>query len=294
MNRMLFTCLLAVSFSISIAQPRQADQSSDWEVSVKPQSQVELKPLAGVGSATMSNPLQAKDYIAVGAAIISLFSLLISYITWKQKDKEAKRTIRNQLTDAVSKLDGAMAEWDKLIFESAGQQLDSYYFGKRSYLNGQKRFLARQTLFLLEHIPELVSDFEYNRIADAFSSIGDYEESNPLYQKAIAIATSPAYKSASIRGYAKSLFNQNKLAEGRDKFREALNLINEHSDFQLYIKGETYRRWAALEMDYQEFESANSLLDKAKDLCSRINHPYHRNQGLAAIAALERQGLAKS
>src|SRR6266481_3523677 len=162
--------------------------------------------------------MEPRDYIAIGAALISTCSLTVSYITWRQKSSEAERTIRGQITDVIGKLDAVFAEWDKLIFENAEKKSDPYFVGRRSFLNGQKRFLARQALYLMDYVPDLVTDFEYNRVADAFCSIGDYDQANDLYKQSIEAAKQPNYKANCTRAYARCLFGQGRINEGRANF----------------------------------------------------------------------------
>lgn len=232
--------------------------------------------------------MDSGNYISIGAAVISTFSLSVSYLTWRQKNVESKRTIRNQLTDAISKLDAVFAEWDKLIFENAGKEPEPYYLGRRSFLNGQKRFMAKQTLYLLEHIPELATDFEYNRIADAFSSIGDYTEANKLYEEAIKVANVNHYKANCIKAYARSLFNQGNIIEGRKQFHIAVETVPTDNNFHIYHKAETYQRWANVENDNLNYSESISLIKKARETYLTITNKIQRNQGLKNLEMIEK------
>lgn len=231
---------------------------------------------------------QEKEFIALGAAIISSVSLTVSYITYKQKNKETERIIKSQLTESIMKLDGVFAEWDKLIYEQKGKPPDPYYVGRRSFLNGQKRFLAKQALYLMESAPRLVSDFEYNRVADALSSIGDFEKSNPLYLQAIEAAKEENYKAVCLRAYARSLFNQAKFDEGREYFQQAVDALSKDTNVNLYSKAETYQRWASMEAENDFYDNAKSKIENAKAFYSKITTSRNRRQGLQHLSELEK------
>jgi tetratricopeptide (TPR) repeat protein len=231
--------------------------------------------------------MESRDYIAIGAAVISTCSLTVSYITWRQKSSEAERTVRNQITDTIAKLDAVFAEWDKLIFENADKASDPYFVGRRSFLNGQKRFLARQALYLMGYSSDLVTDFEYNRVADAFCSIGDFDQANELYQKSIEAAKTSYYKSICTRAYARCLFGQGKVDEGRKRFQEAVDLVQAHSDVKRFHTAETYQRWAIVEADAHNWEESSKRIEQAREMYLMITSKRQQDEGLASLYEIE-------
>jgi len=231
--------------------------------------------------------MDPKDYIAIGAALISACSLTVSYITWRQKSSEAERTVRNQITDVIGKLDAVFAEWDKLNFENADKRSDPYFVGRRSFLNGQKRFLARQALYLMDYVPHLVTDFEYNRVADAFCSIGDFDQANALYIQAIESAKQLTYKSNCTRAYARCLLSQGRVAEGRERFLAAVALILPSTDVSRFHIAETYQRWALVEADSNNWTVATELIQKAREMYLQIISSRPRGEGLANLEQIE-------
>lgn len=231
--------------------------------------------------------MESRDYIAIGAALVSACSLTVSYITWRQKSSEAERTVRNQITDVIGKLDAVFAEWDKLIFENAGKASDPYFVGRRSFLNGQKRFLARQALYLMNYAADLATDFEYNRVADAFCSIGDFDQANELYKKSIEAAKSTFYKSVCTRAYGRCLFGQGQIDEGRKRFQEAVDLVQVNSDVNRFHTAETYQRWALLEADTHNREAAGKRINQAREMYLQITSNRQRDEGLANLHEIE-------
>jgi tetratricopeptide (TPR) repeat protein len=231
--------------------------------------------------------METGDWISVGAALISTFSLSVSFFALRQKSSESERTIRNQLTDAISKLDSVFAEWDKLIYESSDKSSDPYFVSRRSFLNGQKRFLARQAIYLMTHIPDLVTDFEYNRVADAFCSIGDYDQANKYFEKAVEKAEGAYYRSMCIRAYARCLFGQGGIDDGRKRFKEAIELVPLDSDVNRFHTAETYQRWAILEGDAQNWEEARERLKNSSEIYLKVISKRQRDQGLANLGQVE-------
>jgi tetratricopeptide (TPR) repeat protein len=231
--------------------------------------------------------MEPKDYIAIGAAVISSCSFVVSYITWRQKSAETQRTMRNQVTETIAKLDTVFAEWDKLNYENTEKRNDPYFVGRRSFLNGQKRFIAKHALYLMEQIPELITDFEYSRVADAFNSIGDFEQANKLYKKAIDTAESDYYKSICTRGYGRSLFAQGLIEKGRSQFKDAVSLVSANNDVNRFHTAETYQRWAVAEADAQNLDEAKEKLNKARDIYLTINSTRQKDDGLANLKEIE-------
>jgi len=237
--------------------------------------------------------MDPKDYIAIGAAVISSCSLAVSYITWRQKSSEAERAIRNQITDVIGKLDAVFAEWDKLNFENPDKRSEPYFVGRRSFLNGQKRFLAKQALYLMDHVPHLVTDFEYNRVADAFCSIGDFDEANTLYTKSIKAAKTPYYKSICTRAFARCLFGQGRVDDGRIQFQRAIALVPAISDVNRFHTAETYQRWALTEADTNNWDEANKQITEARTMYHTIVGERQQEEGLANLEEVEHRVLAR-
>jgi tetratricopeptide (TPR) repeat protein len=183
-------------------------------------------------------------------------------------------------------LDSVFAEWDKLIYDYADKKSDPYFVGRRSFLNGQKRFLARQAVFLIDQAPDITTDFEYNRVADAFSSIGDFDDANKHYLKAIEVADG-RYTSVCIRAYARSLFWQGRFEEGRGKYQESIALISLDNDVDRFHTAETYQRWAMAEADFGNWNEARRHIDDARGTYTTIKNRQQQFQGLENLSQQE-------
>lgn len=232
--------------------------------------------------------MEPKDYISIIAVVISAFSFALSYVTLRQKSAENKRTLRNQLSDTIMKLDSVFAEFDKLVFENSTEYHNPYFVGRRSFLNGQKRFLARQAVSFMNQIPNQVSDFEYNRVADAFSSIGDFEEGNEFYKRAVNAASTSYYKSINARAFARSLFNQGNTESGRKMFKIAIDLVKPDSDVKRFHTAETYQRWAIAEADSNNLDVAVDRINAAEKIYKEISNEQTRDRGLNNLKELQR------
>ena len=228
--------------------------------------------------------MEPRDYVSIVAVVISSFSFAVSFITLRQKQYETQRTLRSQITDVIADLNSVFEESDKLKYESADKPSDPYVVGRRSFLNGQKRFFARQAIYLMGQVPKLVTDFEYLAVADAFSQMGEFKQANAYYEKAIrASKKEPYYRSIALRAYARNLFNQNNVQDGRTAYQDSLNLISLDSDFNFFHAGETYQRWATVEADNSFLNEAKQLFESSRETYEKIQNPGRRKQGLANL-----------
>ena len=139
--------------------------------------------------------LERKDkftlIVSIAAAVISLISLLTGFF---QKRSDAQQTIRSSLTDVIKYLDYLLNEENELETKSS-KFSEANRLNRRPYLNGRKRFLARSAIALMEQLPKkMITDFEYNSVADVFRDIDEYEQANIYYKKGINRATVPYYK----------------------------------------------------------------------------------------------------
>jgi tetratricopeptide (TPR) repeat protein len=234
--------------------------------------------------------MQPKDYVSIVAVVISLISLVITLL---QKRSETKRTIRSQLTDVITDLDSVFDEDNKITGDNTNASSESSLQKRRSFLNGRKRFLARQAIFLMDQMPKLVTDFEYNAVADAFHQIGEFDEANSYYEKAIERANRTYYKSIIMRAYAQCLFNQQKFQEARKYYQESINLAVLDSDPHIYHTAETYERWARMEATWSFAKEAKVLFEKANSVYAKLSNSELQNEALSRLRTLEEETLSQ-
>lgn len=240
--------------------------------------------------------IETKDLISLALSGLAFaLSLIATFITLRQKKFESERTLRQQLTDAIGKLNGAFEEACKLEIEYEDSLSNPEVVSLRSFYNGQKIFYAHQAVYLIEQIPTLVSDAEFNSVARAFLDVGDDENAVLYYKKAIRAAKNSMYRATNLRGLGRTLVQMNKQDEGRGAFEEALSLASGKADSQLWFQAETLQRWAHVESAAEENQMAAQLLVEAEARYSSIQFSARRTAGLKNLAALRRKiGLRPS
>jgi tetratricopeptide (TPR) repeat protein len=234
--------------------------------------------------------LETKDLFSLSLSATALvLSLAATLITLWQKKFETERTLRHQLTDAIGKLNEAFGDSSKLEQENANSLNEPTVTNLRSFYNGQKIFYAHQAIYLIEQIPDLVSDAEYNSVARAFLDVDDDENAVKYYRRAIDVATTNLYRAINLRGLGRTLIRMNMTSEGRESFEKSLALVAGQSDSDLWFQAETLQRWAQIEAAASELEMAQRLFQQAEDRYRSIRFPARRSTGLKNLTAVIRK-----
>jgi hypothetical protein len=163
----------------------------------------------------------------------------------------------------------------------------------RGLINDQRRFHVRQAAYLTKRVPELVSPYEYLVIGGSFSDVEDIETAEQFYQRASRSPSRQHERESpdetfdqviALRGYARFLFLQARLEEGRQKFHEALLLLPKTSETTLHQRGDTYERWARTECDFGEATQYVPLLRSAISEYESLKLQRRRQQEIARVA----------
>lgn len=224
--------------------------------------------------------METKDYVTLG---LSLSALIVSLVTLFLKGPENRRTIRNQLTDALSKLNAVNAEARKLSIEKAADRHTPEVNGMFSFFNDQRAFLVRQAVFLADQIPAHVSDIEYSLIARALGNAGDHVSALTYWSKSIAASKDTLQRAMRLRGFAAYHFEQGDVDSGRKCVKESVSLLAGDDDFRKHTVGETYLRWANLERDAGDALEFGRLMDCAREAFSSIKSKPLRAHGVAVL-----------
>lgn len=224
--------------------------------------------------------MENKDYITLG---LSLSAFIVSLVSLLLKGPENRRTIRNQLTDALSKLNAVNAEARKLSIEKAAERYSPQVNGMFSFFNDQRAFLVRQAVFLADQIPKHVSDIEYGLIARALGHSGDHILALTYWSKSIDAAKDSTQRAMKIRGFAAYRFEQGDLVGGRECMEYSIKLTGEKDDFHKHTAGETYQRWANLEKDHGDTLEFDRLRNCARKIFISIESKSLRNHGLSIL-----------
>lgn len=224
--------------------------------------------------------MELKDYFTLTISVLAFFLSLTSLL---MKGPENRRLIRNQLTDAISKLNAVNAEARKLSIEKAAERHTPNVNGMFSFYNDQRVFLARQAVFLIEQIPQYVSDAEYAVVARAFDSAGDAALATEYWTKCLDSCRTPATRAFQLRGYAAYLFNQGEVVEGRKRYHQSVESTGNVSDRDKHTLGETYLRWSKHELNAGFPEISAELVTKSRQAFESIGFGPLRVHGLEIL-----------
>lgn len=241
----------------------------------------------------MQQPTMLPIIISLAALGVAILSLIINVV---QKQTENNRTLRNQLTDVMSKLATVAGEVGKLQAERESKGNTPFIQGRFINLNDQRNFLARQATALMSKIAKTVTDVEYATVAVAFRGIGDFGQADEYWRKAIEVSSSDFYRTQSLRGYANFLFVAGQHEAGREHYRQSLGVIRGDDDRACNMKGETLQRWALAEAGAGYIEEARRLLDQSRNTFRRVRSSAMRKHALDAQQAIEatvNKGLAR-
>jgi hypothetical protein len=233
--------------------------------------------------------LQAKDWVTLGA---SLSALIISLLSYRQKSKEGRIALRNQLTTLLEKLTDL-----NMNAELSKVKKDDYPPNYINLLNDQRRFLVRQASFILTRITDLVSPYEYLLIAGSFDEINDPYQAEINFTSAIENATDAVDKGIAYRGFGRYLFHQGEdmIDIARARFERAISTFPELGDRNIIYRADTHERWAALELEYGHRKEALFQFECTVAEYARLSNPsrrtFHQNR-LKSIASKYKSAIA--
>jgi tetratricopeptide (TPR) repeat protein len=229
--------------------------------------------------------VEAKDILTISLSSAALtVSLATVVINLLQKRGETTRTLRQQLTEVVGKLNGVFDANNQLRTEHVEDWESTVVLGIRSTLNGQKLLYARQIVYLIGQIPKWVTEIDYNCLGRAFWDNGDYTEATAYFRKAMSAATHPRYKAVNQRGLGRLLFETGQFDEARRSLREVVDAASNFDGApDHHFAGETLHRWALSERDFGDQAMANKLFTEAEAAYSQdVNIP-RRASSLRAL-----------
>lgn len=220
--------------------------------------------------------------ISVSALIISAVATTISIV---RGQKEKQRTVRNQITDILSRIVAGNIENAKLYHETAANNPE-YFQNLSSILNQQNAFLLNQAIYLTDQVPELVTAVEYNTLATANANAGDLIMAEKYYRKAVAVSPNDYYRSLATRSYGAFLFAQRRYEEAREEFRKAVGLLKGGDNLVRHTNGFTYQMWAWNELNNAgSIRRAQDLVESASNEFKGIDNETVRRDALKGLQA---------
>lgn len=208
--------------------------------------------------------------------ILSILAVVISFgsamISMQQNESSSERAVRDQLTATVTeliKLNAANAR----LYGTPLEKQDPLFFQEASTNSQMAASITRQSVFLVENHPDIVTDVDYGAIAQGLMIVGDITLADQYMRTATEKSPSEFYKIINLRGYADFLFRQAKHELGRNMYKEALEIFNNDTDFNKQTNAYTYQMWMVS-------EGGNGFPQESETY-------YHRASSIAKSISLE-------
>lgn len=226
----------------------------------------------------------APDIITYASWFAGVVGFALGLYNFIKGRREFARATRDQLTGVMNKLSELDVERDKFEYENATRISDHHVGQMLRKYDHRNWYLARQVTYLMDLIPNQVTDIEYAAVAIALDQHNDREEAMKYWGMAIRKAGGGSDRFLHMKGLARHHFTYGDYNSGRDKYTEALGLASGGGDAMHYVRGELYRSWARSEAEVatteQEAKRAGDLYRKAKAEYELVRSPRLRRRGL--------------
>ncbi|MGI9045252.1 MAG: hypothetical protein ACR2FI_00360 [Burkholderiales bacterium] len=147
--------------------------------------------------------------------------------------------------------------------------------------------LTRQAIYGVEQEPTLVTDVEYATIAQNLWISNNQLLAEDFWKRAIRASPNEYFKSLNIRGYADFLFQVERQELGRKHYQQALDLLDNDTDFNKYSNAYTHQLWMSSEASNGFNEKADIHYGYAKQLFESVSHPRRKQEGLTGLEQLK-------
>lgn len=223
--------------------------------------------------------MDTKDILVIALSSTALLVSITSFIlTFRQRALENTRGVRKSLTEAISALGDVSLS--RATLDADNPQVTEQITNLRRIYNSQRRYLANHAEYLAAQIPSLVADIDYNVLAGAFDSIGDYDRAQRHCENSVAASTSKPLLAMNLRGFSRFLYFQGNAQLGRKKYHESLEVELPDTDNIRRLRADTYAMWAKTEMDFGHEEEARRLREQTLSAAQRIGHKGMREEFL--------------
>lgn len=228
----------------------------------------------------------ADPAVETGTLIVSVLALFISIVTYitsvRQKQTDQISDLRKQLSATLNEVSTVNISFATLLVDRR-DDFSTEVIQLRRALNGRRRILMTQAELILKEIADQGTETEYEHMAIAASSVGNYSSAEKYWQMAIAKSDDQVIKLYNMRGYARFLFQQGSFAEGRKVFGEALLLRFPDTENVKKTVADTYLMWAREERNFRFDDQVAQLVNLATVHCERITHVPMRKEMKAQI-----------
>ncbi len=189
----------------------------------------------------------------------------------KASGSREEQSLRNQLNTLIKDLIDTNGQIYDLELTPANERKLNYY-RKSSYFTEKQKFFAKQASWIMEQIPSLVSDSEYNLVARALYSSYDWFNAEKYCKIAIEASKEEFNMIANIRSYADFLYLTGRSEEGAEQYKNALQILPSNNDYNRSVNGYTYMMWFNNEAFAENTDPAISKYQKAKQEFESISN----------------------
>jgi hypothetical protein len=208
---------------------------------------------------------QDKEFLKIGASlgavVISICALLVSYQTSREKRlRERREELRGIIekivdlrTDLTSKMMAPLSEQEKESIGVAFNTKKSFFVESADYIVRNAKHVSVGELLVLasEHMMDM-------NVAEARML---YEKAAVNSRKASLLTQAIAYRALGGVYYLKPQID---IQKGAESFKKSINLSNHQNDvYSHYTTAFTYRDWASKEYWIDNFVEARKLLYQA-------------------------------
>ena len=184
--------------------------------------------------------------------------------------KERKRNIRQTLTTTLNDIAKINIEISKLKKEEAGNNPDKV--DERRNYDFQRNAFIIEADFLINENPKVLTAIDCSLVAFTYNELGDYKKAEHYWKESISRAQTKEMKHIHTRDYASFLFQQNRIEQGREKFKKTLSIELNDTDDGWSVLIDTYLLWASAEYFFGHEKEFHQYNDAADALCKKIKN----------------------
>jgi tetratricopeptide (TPR) repeat protein len=222
------------------------------------------------------------DFSIILSAVAIIVSVVSASIAYSFQRSDSQRSARDQLSELVMELIKLNSRSSGL-WSTAPKNRTVEYFQEASSNSQIAASITRHAVFLVNSYPDMVNDVDYVAIAQGLTIAGDNLLADSYMQNAIDKSPSELYRIINLRGYANFLFRQGRHELARDKYREALKIFDNNTDFNKATNGYTYQMWMGSEFDSGFPNESESHYKRALGLFNSISNNFMKAYSIDSI-----------
>lgn len=220
------------------------------------------------------------NFLSISISFLALFAVIAQAILYKYFQGQANASVLNQqIVNHTTELISLFAENAGHLEQPLEKRNHSVYQANIQKITS----LTRQVIFLSEQKKATLSDIQFVVIAQALNMIFDFVQADLFWNKAIQSSPNSFYKINNLRAYADFLFQQDDHEGGRQKYREALQILKNDCDFHKYTNAHTYLMWFTSEANCVSLDIAEEYYAKAESLYNGIGKSSLRSTGIDSL-----------